>query len=117
LLWEVRAHLNQQGTRLAAHKILKLVGFFILRSAMHDIGYYRHRIDQLDEEILALLNERAQAAAEIGILKRQLGLPVLDSNREQDILARLTSKNNGPLKNENIGKIFSAIMSGCREVQ
>jgi chorismate mutase len=84
---------------------------------MHDIGFYRNRIDELDEQILALLNERAQAAAEIGILKRQQGLPVLDSKREQDILARLTSQNTGPMKDENIGKIFFAIMSGCRELQ
>jgi chorismate mutase / prephenate dehydratase len=84
---------------------------------MHDIGYYRGRIDQIDEQILTLLNERAQAAAEIGTIKQELGLPVLDSTREQAILARLASKNTGPMKNESIGNIFTAIISSCREVQ
>lgn len=84
---------------------------------MHDIGHFRDRIDHIDEQILSLLNERARAAQEIGVIKQQLGLPVLDSQREKSILARLTAQNMGPMKSEHISTIFTAIISGCRELE
>lgn len=84
---------------------------------MQDIGHYRDRIDHIDEQILTLLNERARAAQEIGAIKQQLRMPVLDSQREKSILARLTANNRGPMKNEHISTIFTAIISGCRELE
>ena len=43
---------------------------------------WRIRIDELNDEIISLLNKRATYATEIGKIKKQQGLPVFDSARE-----------------------------------
>jgi chorismate mutase/prephenate dehydratase len=78
---------------------------------------HREEIDQIDEQILALLLKRQGVAVEIGRLKRELGMDVLDQTREQKVLRRLTSKGQGNLNAETIRNIFSEIMSAARSVQ
>ena len=50
---------------------------------MSDLAKLRERIDAIDSQIIALLNERTDVAAEIGAYKRVNGLPVLDAVRER----------------------------------
>ena len=51
------------------------------------IADYRSIIDQQDQMILAALRKRMDAVKEIGRIKHQKGLPVLDASREEEILA------------------------------
>ncbi|HSD59464.1 MAG TPA: prephenate dehydratase [Burkholderiales bacterium] len=74
----------------------------------------RDRIDQLDDEILRLLNRRAQLAQEIGRLKDG---SVYRPEREAQILQRLAASNDGPLSGETIGRLFAEIMSACRALE
>jgi len=74
---------------------------------------WRSRINNLDEEILNLLNQRGQAALQIGELKRQQDLPYFAPERESQILDRLVALNGGPLGADAIRAVWREIVSAC----
>lgn len=82
-----------------------------------EIEDWRRRIDSLEDQLVALLNERAGYAAEIGKLKRAKGLPVLDAAREQEILQRVGAKTMGPLSAQAVQNIFTVIMAEARQLE
>ena len=53
------------------------------------IRYFREKIAPLDEQILCLLNKRAEIALEIGKVKSQGGIALYDPHREDRILKQL----------------------------
>jgi chorismate mutase len=77
----------------------------------------REEIDALDEQLLCLLNRRAEIARQLGALKQGAGLPVCDQTREALILTRLLDTNPGPLENESVMDIFRLIISESRRLQ
>jgi chorismate mutase/prephenate dehydratase len=78
---------------------------------------WRSRINDLDNQILHLLNQRAEAALRIGDLKRRQDLPSYAPERESEILARLTTRNPGPLPTNAVRAIWREVMSGCRALE
>lgn len=78
---------------------------------MSEISDLRSRIDNLDEELLRLLNERASVAQEIGALKNREGLPIYSPEREDRVLRGLIERSPGPLRPESIRAIYREIMS------
>ncbi len=81
---------------------------------------WRIRIDEINDELIALLNKRASFATEIGKLKKEQGLPVFDASRENAILDRvavLAQKAGGPLSEESVRRIFLTIMEETRKVE
>ena len=50
-----------------------------------DIAYWRKKIDELENNLIELLNNRANYAVKIGKIKKEKGLPVFDASREQEI--------------------------------
>lgn len=74
----------------------------------------REKIDKLDEQILLLLNERANISLDIRGIKKDSGKPIFDPKREELILQQLCKKNQGPLYNENIRDLFTHIMKIMR---
>lgn len=83
-----------------------------------DIKALRERIDYIDEEIVKLLAERVKVAKDIGRLKKEKGLPIVDSKRENEVYsrARRLALENG-LSPEDCEKIFKEIVKMCRKVQ
>jgi chorismate mutase-like protein len=81
------------------------------------MGEYRDRIDALDEEILRLLNERANLAVRIGRIKRATGQPVHAPEREADVLDHVTTLGDGPLDAEAIARLFRAIIAETRAAE
>lgn len=77
----------------------------------------RGRIDALDGQIVAFLNERARAALEIGRLKRKNGAAVFAPEREADILKRLARLNQGPLPDACFAAIYREVISACRSLE
>jgi chorismate mutase/prephenate dehydratase len=77
----------------------------------------RVRIDALDEEILKLLNERAQCALTVAEVKQQESpdsVPVFyRPEREAQVFHHVMEKNTGPLSNEKVTQVFRQIMSAC----
>ncbi len=76
-----------------------------------DLDGWRSRINDLDEQILNLLTQRAQAALRIGELKTQAGLPFLVPEREAQILDRVVALNRGPLPADALRAIWREILS------
>ena len=50
-----------------------------------DISDWRKKIDDLDRKLVDLLSQRAQAAHEIGKLKRGAGMPIYEPDRERKV--------------------------------
>ena len=78
----------------------------------------RHRIDALDSEILRRLNERAKCAEEVAVAKKASSpegenVCFYRPEREAQVLTRMQEENTGPLKNEQITKIYRDIISSC----
>jgi chorismate mutase/prephenate dehydratase len=77
----------------------------------------RKEIDLIDRKLLTLLNKRLYMALEIGVVKKEMGGKIYDPRREKEVLGRLKMKNRGPLKEEDLEKIFRRIMVVCRKSQ
>ncbi len=77
----------------------------------------RRQIDLIDRKLLSLLNRRLSIALEIGKIKKERREKIYNPKREDEILKRLNLKNRGPLKKEDLTKIFKKIMMVCRKSQ
>ena len=77
----------------------------------------RNQIDKIDSELLALLNQRAECAIEIGKLKisqgSQEGVSFYRPERVELVRKRLVQENTGPLRPEHVSAIFNEIMASC----
>jgi len=73
----------------------------------------RVRIDQLDAQLIALLNERARVAEAVGALKRREGSPLFRPDRVAQVIAKMQAANAGPLKDRHIAAVWREIMSAC----
>ena len=82
-----------------------------------DISDWRQKIDQLDEQIVRLINQRAEAAKAIGELKRVSDLPVYEPGREQSVFNHVRAINQGPLDHTEIVDIYERIVDVMRALQ
>ena len=72
----------------------------------------RQRIDELDDQLVQLLNERARIVVEIGKLKNKTDKPVYAPDREKEVFARVAEANKGPLPDRCLVAIWRELMSG-----
>jgi chorismate mutase/prephenate dehydratase len=82
----------------------------------HELHSIRESIDDIDRRIHELLNERARYAQQVGDSKRSAGLSTADfykPEREAQVLRQALERNKGPLRNEEIARLFREIMSAC----
>ncbi|MFB4203598.1 P-protein [wastewater metagenome] len=79
----------------------------------------RERIDSIDDEILRLINARAEAAGEVARIKRESGEPgdFYRPSREVSVLKRLRAANPGPLPDGDVLRLFRELMSSCLALQ
>ena len=82
-----------------------------------NLGDWRSRINELDNQILNLLNQRAEAALQIGDLKRRQEAPSYVPEREAAILRRLAEVNAGPMPADAVRAIWREILSSCRALE
>ena len=82
-----------------------------------NIDKLRKTIDEVDEEILSLLNQRAKTAVAIGKEKQKKRLKTHDRIREEKILKELVLGNKGPLSKKMIIAVYREILSVCRGLQ
>jgi chorismate mutase / prephenate dehydratase len=80
-----------------------------------DLGRIRDSIDAIDARIHALLNERARFAQKVGVSKSASGKAVdfYRPEREAEVLRMALKRNQGPLRDEEIARLFREIMSAC----
>jgi len=84
---------------------------------MKDIADWRKEIDELDGMLVKLLNERANAAQEIGRLKRGGSLPIYEPDREKTIFENVRAANKGPLPDLELRHIYERIIDVMRKLQ
>ena len=77
----------------------------------------RRKIDRLDREIVAKLNERAYLAHDIGLLKNDTGKAVYAPAREVQVMSQAVAQNSGPLSDDCIRAVYRELVSGSRSVQ
>jgi chorismate mutase/prephenate dehydratase len=77
------------------------------------LAQLRVQIDSLDARLLALLNDRARVAEQVGRLKREEGTPFFRPDRAAQVLAKMQAANPGPLRGEHVAAIWREIMSAC----
>lgn len=81
------------------------------------VSDWRAAIDVLDGQLLNLLNTRAKLATELGKVKHEAGIGIVDPERERQVLARLRQTNKGPLDEGAVTRIFESIIAEARRVQ
>ena len=84
---------------------------------LDDLADCRQRIDAIDLRILTLLNERTRVVEEIGRIKQELGLPIYEPKREDDVFRNVTANNQGPLPPEAVRRLFERIIDEMRTLQ
>ncbi|HMF53421.1 MAG TPA: chorismate mutase [Edaphobacter sp.] len=82
-----------------------------------EISDWRQKIDELDEQIVRLINLRAEAAQAIGELKKTADLPVYEPQREQAVFDHVRAKNAGPLDDAEIQHVYERIIDVMRTLQ
>ncbi len=82
-----------------------------------DIQNYRQQINELDEKIVALLEQRMDVAAGIGEVKKQNGLPAFDPAREQERVETVKGLAGNEEYKEYIGRMYEAIMAQTRQME
>lgn len=80
-----------------------------------DLAGIRERINAIDDQLLSLINERAKVAQQVGIAKGDLASAVdyYRPEREAEVLRRIKASNKGPLRDEEMLRLFREIMSAC----
>lgn len=78
----------------------------------NQLAEYRKQIDDLDERIVKLLNERATVVLAVGKVKQDEAISVYAPHRERQVLDRIQSLNTGPLPHSVLEAIYREMMSG-----
>ena len=75
----------------------------------------RDRIDRLDEQIQQLINERGAVAKEVAEFKQTSGKDTAfyRPEREAQVLREVLARNEGPIPDEEMARLFREIMSVC----
>src|SRR4051812_27771940 len=83
--------------------------------AAPDLAKVREQIDGIDREIQALIAERALWARQVGKAKGKLAAAVdyYRPEREAQVLRRVVDRNQGPLADEVLVRLFREVMSAC----
>jgi chorismate mutase len=84
---------------------------------MTSIEDWRAEIDSLDSQILNLISARARAAIKVGEIKKAQHLPIMDPDREREVIDKICSANAGPLDNQAVERIFRRIIVESRRVE
>lgn len=86
-----------------------------LRAVPSSLDAIRARIDGIDDELLRLINERAELARAVGEAKRRSDKAVdfYRPEREAHVLRRVLAGNPGPIRDDEMVRLFREIMSAC----
>lgn len=82
---------------------------------MKDLGEIRIEIDKIDSELIELFKKRMDCAKAVGLYKKENNIPVLNQNRENEILDNIEEK--GGEYGSHARLLFSNIMELSRALQ
>ena len=80
-----------------------------------ELAQIRRRINEIDERIQALINDRAKIAQQVGVAKGDLtsAIDYYRPEREAEVLRTVIERNEGPMRDEEMLRLFREIMSAC----
>lgn len=82
-----------------------------------ELGLLRDQIDSIDQQIHQLVNERAMCAQNVAHVKEKYAggekIQFYRPEREAQVLRKVMSRNQGPLADEDMARLFREIMSMC----
>ena len=82
-----------------------------------ELKKYRDQLNEIDDEILALLHKRADIAKQVGSVKAGTGVEIYSPQRESEIRNRLKAQNRGKFPDAALEKIWTEIFSASRALQ
>ena len=84
---------------------------------MIDLDVTRQKIDAIDADLVALLEERMQLVNDVVAYKKTVGKPILDTSREQAVLQKVADRVQEKAFEDTIVNTFSDIMKRSRDYQ
>ncbi|MEA4853518.1 MAG: prephenate dehydratase domain-containing protein [Christensenella sp.] len=84
---------------------------------MDELKFLREQIDGIDREMIAAFKKRLQIAEQIAEYKLEKGMPVLDRDREKDVLAARRKMADDPSLDHDIDRLYELLMSISRAHQ
>lgn len=81
---------------------------------MNELEVLRQEIDRVDRTILPLFLERMELCSRVADYKRKVGMPVLDAEREKQVLENKMKLLDSPDMAEEVYEFFSSIMTISR---
>lgn len=84
---------------------------------MTELEKLRMQIDAIDQQIVRLLEERMDLSRSVGKIKTEKGLPVLDANREKEVLQSRAEMLQHVKNAEMVRDIYHVIMRYSRAAQ
>ena len=82
-----------------------------------DLNSIRQEIDQIDDQIVKLLEERMRLVEEVVAYKKASGKPILETKREEVIFEKIRSRVEDKRYQETIVATFSDILKRSRDYQ
>lgn len=87
-------------------------------SEAQELEQLRQSIDAIDQQIHELINQRAQCAQRVADVKQKYAAPgesvvFYRPEREAQVLRKVMDRNQGPLSDESVARLFREIMSQC----
>lgn len=82
-----------------------------------NLDIIRQEIDQIDDQIVKLLEERMHLVEEVVAYKKASGKPILDSKREEIIFEKVKNRVEDKRYQETIVATFSDILKRSRDYQ
>ncbi|MDR0857025.1 MAG: chorismate mutase [Mycoplasmataceae bacterium] len=84
---------------------------------MDELNKYREIINESDNEIVKWLNNRFKAVEQIGIYKKQNGINITDTSREQVVLNKVRNLAVSPLTPDMVENIYKEIIKQAKVEQ
>ena len=100
----IQAHREDGG----AGEHVKLLG-------MDELARLREEIGAIDRALLEALNRRFEVVRRIDEHKRATGAPMIDAEREAELLRELEGRNAGPLSDRGLRSVFAAVLDVMKQ--
>src|SRR4030081_1359691 len=82
---------------------------------MEDLNRLREEIGALDRTVLETLNRRLELVRRVTRHKQATGTPLIDAEREAELLRELTDANAGPLSKRAVQGVFAAVLDVMKQ--
>jgi chorismate mutase len=81
------------------------------------LKFYRDKINDIDQKLVDLLNERAKVVMTVKKLKQKEDVPLYDARREEELIENIAKYNKGPLYRDNVIQIFESILRNVQVLE